>query len=355
MPLLSSLMGKSYLGIDIGTTSIKAVEILQDKKSPKIINYAILEKNGYLDRSNDIIQSSSLKISEKETTELLKTLLAQAKFKTQNVIASLPTYSAFVTLLEIPQMSEGDIAKAMQFQINQHIPLPITEVTIDWIKVGEQTMPDGSSRQLIFLISVPNEQITRYQNIFSAAGLKLKALEIESLSLIRSLIGNDPTTTLVVDIGNYSTNILISDKGYLKHSAQTDFAGIALTKSISTGLGIGIRRAEEIKIQKGILADNGDYELSTLISPFLDAILNEIARAKNNFEQARGGKVERMILTGGVSNMAGLEHYVERQLGIPVAVGNPLLGMSYSSEIEPIARELGTKLSVAIGLAIRTV
>ncbi len=350
--LIPSFSGKTYLGIDIGTTAIKAVEIEQGGKSSKLLNYAILEKNGYLERVNDIIQSSSLKISEKETAELLKEMVARAKFKTRDVIVSLPVYSAFTTLLEVPQMSEGDITKAMQFQIKQHIPLPVEEVTIDWIKVGEQGNGEGGAKQLIFLISVPNEQIARYQKIFSSAGLKLRALEVESLSLIRSLTGGDTTRTMIIDIGTYSTGVFIADGGYLKHSAQTDFAGISLTKAIASGLGLDLRRAEELKKRKGIIA-GGDYELSTLISPFLDAILNEAMRAKNNYENARGVKIERIIISGGTANMAGLKEYIEKEFSLPTAIGNPFLGINCPPDIAPIEGELGTRMAVAIGLASR--
>lgn len=351
-PFISSLTKKSYLGVDIGTTSIKIVEIEQGGKTPKLNNYAILEKNGYLERVNDIIQSSSLKISEKETIDLLKEIVSQAKFKTREAIVSLPAYSAFTTLLEIPQMSEGDIAKAMQFQISQHIPLPISEVTIDWIKVGETNSAGNGGKQLVFLISVPNEQILRYQNIFSSAGLKLRALEVESLSLIRSLTGNDNTRTLIIDIGTYSTGIFIAEGGYLKHSAQTDFAGISLTKAVASGLGLELRRAEELKKQKGIVS-GGDYELSTLISPFLDAILNEAMRARNNYESVQRGNIERIILSGGTAGMAGIKEYVERAFRLPVVVGNPFLGLDSPPDIAPIINDLGPRMAVAIGLASR--
>lgn len=351
---ISSFMNKSRIGIDIGTASIKAVEV-EAGKTPKIINYAILEKNGYLDRANDIIQSSAMKISEKDASEILKTLLSKAKFKTQEAVISLPIYTTFNTLLELPQMPEGDMSKTMKFQISQHIPLPIEEVTIDWVKVGEEQDANGNIKQLIFLISIPNEQVVRYQNICKMAGLKLRALEIESLSLIRSLVGSDPTATLIVDIGNYSTNVLVAHKGFLKQSGQSDYAGISLTKAIANGLGVGIRRAEEMKMQKAILVEGGDYELSTLISPFLDAILNEAVRVKNAFEQARNSKIERVILTGGGSNMMGIDKYFERRMSIPVAIGNPFLGTSYNPEIEPFVRDLGPRLSVAMGLAVREI
>ncbi len=344
---------RSYLGVDIGTTSIKMVEILKGRRRPRLGNYGVLESYGHLERLNDAIQTSALKMMERETAELLKILLKQLKIKSRDAIASIPAFSAFVTLLEMPEMSEIDTNKAIPFQIQQYIPLPISEVSIDWLKVGQREDEKGFTKQQIILISVPNEQIRRYQNIFKLAGLRLMALEIESLSLIRAMATNDPTPTLIVDIGSRSTNIVAVDKGFLKYSTQTDFSGGFLTQAIASGLGINIRRAEELKKQRGLLGAGGEYELSTLTLPFLDAIINEARRAKDVYEKSQGLKIERVILAGGGANLLGIEKYFEEQIGLATVVGNPFSKIEYPSEIEPIVKELGPPFAVAIGLGIK--
>ena len=343
----------SYLGVDIGTTSIKMVEILKGRRQPKLQNYGILESYGHLERLNNAIQTSSLKIMEKETASLLKLLLEKLKIKTRQAIASIPAFSTFVSLVEMPTMSEVDTAKTVSFQIRQYIPLPASEVAIEWIKVGEKEDENGFTKQQIVIISVPNEQIQKYQNIFKLAGLKLRALEMESLSLIRALIGNDQTPTLLVDIGSRSTNIAAVDQGSLKYNYQTDFAGGSLTQAIAAGINISIRRAEELKKQRGLLGAGGEYELSTLTLPFLDAIISEIKRARANYEKNQERKIERVILAGGGANLLGIDKYFEGQMNLPTIIGNPFSKIEYSPKIEPIVRELGPSFSVAIGLGIK--
>lgn len=350
--LKSFLGGGSYLGVDIGTTSIKIVEV-KGGKQPKILNYGILESYGHLIRANEAIQTSSLKIMGKETAELIKILFKQANFKSREVIASIPAFSAFISLLEIPEMPETDTLKTLQFQIPQYIPMPLTEVNIDWIKVGQREDEGGFIKQQILLISVPNEQIMRYKEIFKLAGLRLGVLELESLSLVRALTANDPTATLIVDIGSRVTNILVSQKGFLKYNIQTDFAGGSLTQAIAGGLGINMRRAEELKKQKGISTGGAEYELSTLTLPFLDVIIGEVKRAKAAYEKGPDSKIERVILTGGSANTIGLQKYFEEQIGIPTVIGNPFARVGYPQSIEPLTHELGPSLAVAIGLGIR--
>jgi len=350
---VKSFISPSYLGVDIGTTSIKIAEISKGKQKPKLENYGVLESYGHLERLNDAIQTSNLKIAEKETAELLKTLLDKLKSKSREAVASIPCFSAFITLIEVPEMPEADTMKTISFQIRQHIPLPVSEVAIEWLKVGKREDENGFVKQQILIISVPNEQIQRYKNVFKMAGLRLGALEVESLSLMRALIGSDPTATLLVDIGGRSTNIAICDKGFLKYNYQTDFSGGSLTQAISSGLNINVKRAEELKRQKGILATAGGYELSTLTIPFLDAIINEVRRAKAVCEKNQGLVVERLVLSGGGANLLGIDKYFETQLNLPSIVGNPFLKLEYPPKIEPFVRELGPNFSVAIGLGIR--
>lgn len=352
---IKSLIGfgsGSILGVDIGTASIKIVEITKSSPKPKLKNYGILKTYGHLERPNSAIQTNTLKIAEKDTAALLKSLIDKAKFKTREASASIPFFSAFITLLELPMMPDADITKTMSFQIKQHIPLPISEVAIDWLKVGERE-DEGIMKQQILLISIPNEIIQRYQNIFKLAGLKLKSLEIESLSSARSLVGNDPTPTLLIDIGARSSNISIIEKGFLKNNVSSDFAGASLTLAIANGLGIDIKRAEELKIQKGLKAGGAEYELSTLPLPYLDVIIGEAIRIKNNFEKNQGRKIERVLLSGGGANLSGIEEYCEKQINLPVSIGNSLMRLSYPQEIELLAKELGPEFAVAIGLAIK--
>jgi type IV pilus assembly protein PilM len=344
---------KSFLGVDIGTTSIKLVEIAKATTKPRLLNYGWLETSGYLDRTNDVLQTSSLKILEKDAIKLLKFLISQVKPRTNRVIASLPSFTAFITLLEIPIMPSADTTKAVIFQARQYIPLPISEVTLDWLKVGEKEDEEGIKKQQILLISVPNERINCYRSIFKNAGLKLMALEIESFSLARALINNDPTPTILVDIGGRSTNIVVVDDGFWKYNGRTDFAGASLTQAVSSSVNINIQKAEELKKRCGLLGTGGEYELSTLMFPFLDVIIQEVRRVKNIYEKEYQGKIERIILTGGGVNLLGIEDYCREQLGLPAVKGMPFNRVSYPPALEPMANELGPNLAVAIGLGIK--
>src|SRR3989344_7572327 len=264
---LKSFGGGGVLGVDIGTASIKAVELIDSQGKPTLRNYGILESYGHLDRVNDAIQTSGLKLVDKQTADLLKRLLDEMQPKTKDAVASLPAFSAFTSLLEIPVMSQDETVQAMQYQAKTFVPLPLTDVTIDWIPVGEFEDATGAKKQQVFLVSVSNEQVEKYKNIFSAVGLNLRFLEVETMSLARILTHGDKATSIMVDIGARSTAIGVASAGVVKYNAQTDFAGASITQAITNGLGINISRAEDLKRQMGLSGVGGEYQLSTLMLP----------------------------------------------------------------------------------------
>lgn len=343
---------RSILGVDIGTASIKVAEISKSSSKPKLKNYGILKGYSYLERPNSAIQTNTLKIAEKETAELLRAIINKAGFKAKEAVAAIPSFSCFTAFLEVPQMSDIDMAKTMPFQISHNIPVPVSEAAIEWLKLGERETEEGVKQQILIIL-IPKEIIEKYKTIFKLAGLKLLSVESESLSLVRALIGGDPTPTLIIDIGAHSTNIAVVNEKFLRANRFTDFAGASLTRAIAKGLNINVKRAEELKIRKGLKAAGGEYELSTLPQPFLDAIINEAVKAKEEYEKKSGRRIERAILAGGGANLIGINEYVEKQINLPIITANAFLQVFYPKELELLIKELGPELSVAIGAGIK--
>ncbi len=349
-----SNLGSSYLGVDIGTTSIKVIEVERGGRLPRVINYGFLESGGYLARANQALQTSTLKLFEKEAVELLRLVLNEMKVQTKEAVASLPVFSAFTTVLDFPDMNPADLEKAIPFQAKQYVPVPLSEVALDWTKVGEFTDERGFKHIRVLMVSVPQEQILKYQRIFKLAGLTLNALELESLCLARLFGGNDPTPTVVVDIGSRSTNIAFLEQGQLRFNAQSDFAGASLTQALATGLGITSLRAEELKKDRGIIGTGPGLELSTIMLPFLDAIINEVKTSifkyQSQFPQAL--KIERLILAGGGANLAGIETYFGKEFDVPVVKATPFTQFEYPQDMTPMLAELNPLMSVALGLVL---
>ena len=347
------LSRRGVLGIDIGTVSIKMVEFYKKGENLVLDNYGILETKGYLERGNEAIQTSSLKLVEKEAVELLQILLREVNPKSKIAVASIPVFSAFITPLELPLLYFNETAQAVSFQARQYIPMAAEDVSVDWVRVEEFDDPKGQAKQRLLLIGIPNETIKKYKSIFKAVGLKLNALEVESFALVRSLFKNEKAPTLIMDLGAESTNLSIVEGGILKHSSQVDYGGSFLTYSLARGLEINPLRAEELKSRRGLVGSGGEAELSTLLLPLLDVIISEAKRTQAAYERNYGKKIELLTLTGGGANMPGIEEYVRGQTGLKIFKAYPFSGVEYKPGLEPAIRDLSNVLPAAIGLAQR--
>lgn len=356
MSLFSSLFkSNNYLGVEIGTTTIKVVEVERSEKQSRLKNYGILETYGYLDRFNNVLQTSSMKATEPEIAAYLGVILRQAKIKTRAAIAALPAFSVFTTLVELPELDPEEVDQAMQFQVKQYVPMPLSTVRIDYFRVGERTDESGSKLMQMLLTAIPIEQIERYQKIFKTAGLDLKALEIEGMSLARIFTNGINEPQMIIDIGARSTSFSVAQNGILKFQSQTDFAGGSLTQALASGMNLAPKRAEEIKRQKGLLGTGGEYELSTLMMPLLDVIINEANRARENFERIYRQQIKGVILVGGGSNLPGIEDYCAKQLNIKCVKGDPFAHIIFPKEIKAITKNLAPAFAVALGASLKEI
>ena len=354
-PFSGFLKKESYLGIDIGTTSIKAVELKKGKTKPELVNYAFLETFGYLERFNTALQTSTLKLYDNEVAEYIKLIIRKSNFQSKQVMASLPAFAAFTTLVDMPLLSEKEIDQTLRFKAKQYIPLPAASVSIDWIKVREKNDERGNRVQQVFLVAIPNDYIKQYQNIFRLAGLDLLALEVDGFSLARILTAGQVKPVMIIDIGSRSSVFLVAQNGRLQFISQSDFAGSSLTQSVASGLGINMRRAEELKKQRGLsgLGYGPEQELSTLLLPLLDVIINEAKRAKANYESSYQQEITGVVLSGGGASLSGIESYFKRELGLPISKSQPFSAVEYSPKVEPLADSIGPSFAVALGLAVK--
>ncbi|MBI4034265.1 MAG: pilus assembly protein PilM [Candidatus Brennerbacteria bacterium] len=342
----------SVLGVDFGTTSVKMVEVAKKGERFELRNYGILSTKKYLEHPNQAVQTASLEIVEKEAVELLRILLNEVKPKSKTVLASIPAFSSFVVPLEMPLLSVEETEKSVAFQAKQYIPLPPGAVSLDWIKVEEFESDRGVKSQRLLLVGIPSGVIGKYKNIFKTAGLRLVALELETLATARAL-GDFGAPTLLVDVGGEATSIGVIEKGALKHLSVSDYGGIHLTQALSRSLGLSIVRAEELKRRRGLTGKEGETELSTLILPFLDVIIQETRYARDSYERRYGRKTEKLVLVGGGANLLGIEKYFGNQMNLPTALPNTLNGFGYPPDLEPAVKNLERELPVAIGLAKR--
>lgn len=349
MGILKKIWGggiTSCLGIDIGATSIKVVELAQENRIARLINYGTIALSNY-DRSAGTLRANPSQLFEVEAAHYLKLLLEMSGMRARNAVASLPSFAVFSTILDLPPMPEKEIAQALQFKARQYIPLPISSVSLDWVRVAEQK---------VLLLAIPNELIQKYTALCGEAGLHLIALEAEGVSFARALYPQSPAShgpILVIDIGARSTGLFVVAEGVLQLMEQTDFSSVSLTHSIASGLGIALSRAEDLKREQGIMKGGGaSDELSTLLVVLVDGILNSAKRLRERFIATYGKDVQSVAFAGGGAHLPGLLEYAAQKFGLPVTKARPL-SCAYPVASEAALMPLGPELTIAAGAALR--
>ncbi|MEX0869862.1 MAG: pilus assembly protein PilM, partial [Candidatus Spechtbacterales bacterium] len=285
------------LGIDVGTTSLKVVELLHAHDGVYLNNYAqFFSEVNYVTS-----QAGSFDILDSRVANILDRMFASAKFQTRAASMALPVFSSFSTLIDIPAMAEEDLDTAVRFEARKFIPLPIKEVQFDWIKVDHLSNDEHFK---ILTVAVPNEIIEKYNRIADMVDIKLQNIELETFSTARSLVDSSPEPVAVLDIGSRTTDVSIVDAGTVVMHHNIDSGGSKFIRVLARGLAIDNARAQELKRSTGI-KESGN-QVSDLLRPSIDKIVLEVEQMFEDYIREGGRKVGRVIITGGEANMPGL-------------------------------------------------
>lgn len=340
---------KKMVGIDVGTASIKVVELSRWGEGKTLENYGEIKSSALYKESFRNMEKGSFLLSNYFISRAVRAVLDESRIKTKEVIFSIPDFSTFCVSFDLPPMTQKELPDAVYYSAPQYIPLPITETTLDW-KLIAGTPGEQQSHLKVFLVAVPNQIIQDYQKVAQMAGLELYAVEAEALGLNRSLVKNSKKAICLIDIGAQSTTINIIDKGNLKKSFSFEFAGSQLTYAVSSALGLGHVEAEDIKKKEGLIYSKED--VSKTLYLLIDPLLIEVKRILFDFYQQEQKEVEEIYLTGGTSALYGLKEYFAEVLKKKVAAPNCFSDLLYPPILGQTLEDLSPSFSVATGVAL---
>ncbi len=398
MKLFSS--ATSYLGVDIGTSSIKLVELENYK------NQARLKTYGYADVSINIL-SSAIEKNNQSIADYINQIANRAHIQTRQVVAALPTFSVFNFIINLPAMPKKDLDAAIKWEAKKFIPVPLEEMILDWkilgnkkVKLATKAVADNkgldkvmnpaskdestfqdlkdstealakgavqdkdqfnyekapikSDNYRILLTAAPKNLVARYIDIFKRAKFNLLSLETEAFALSRSLLGNDMSTVMIIDIGSTNADICVIEEGVPVLNRGIDTGGEFITKTIMNSLNVNKDRAEQFKRDFG-LSTAGDRNVPEVIQKSLNSIINEIKFVFELYQRQGSNSIDKIILTGGSSFLPNLPKYLSDLLNMQVIIGDPWDRIIYPMDIKPILQEIGPRMSVSIGLAMRDI
>ncbi len=368
MGLFGHKQPKSFLGVDIGASSIKVIEFEARKGRPMLMTY------GYAEIPTEEA-GESLFDQPKRTGELLAHICKEAGTKSTSAMAALPTSHVFAAILSMPDGKDARLRQAaVDAEVAKLAPLPLSEMIIQTTYLDEEQKSEKKGGKVEKVAEVEKTKqkqframvtgsaktfIQKYIEIFKGAKLNLQAIDTESLALVRALVGKDKGAIMVIDIGSQRTTLMVVEKGIPFVSRSIQLGGDTVTRALMSTMNLGEEDAERIKRDLGTASPGGSGlpgGLPRVLEALMLPLVNEIQFAMQLYagmELAMIKKVEKIIVTGGSSHLPRVPEYLAETLNMNVYRGDPWARVLFPQDLTSVLEEIGPRMSVAIGLAMR--
>lgn len=355
MALFSSKPQKqSYLGIDLGLSGVKLVELMNEKGRARLVTYA------FVDFPSTAQSATPLTEDIDRTAALIKKMVAKSKATSKKAVSALPIASVFSSIISVPAANEKELKEAIQWQAKKLIPVPLDEITLDFKTIDSTDGEGGKKVTRVLITGAPKPLVNKYVEIFKKAGLELISLETEAFAMIRSLIGKDRSSIMVIDIGSQRTNISVIERGipFLNRSIAT--GGRAITETIAKTLGIPFEQADSMKRDIRTMqsfAPTGDISpiLTTLLKPIIDEVKYSFNLYQGQTEGGQNKRIDKIILTGGSALLPRLPEFLTQLMNVNAYLGDPWARVIYPQDLRPVLDEIGSRFTIALGCAMRDI
>ncbi len=348
---------QSMVGVDIGTSSIKIVQLKKEKERAILETYGALAAGPYAKLS----VGQAAQLPETSVMEMIQDLFKEAGAKAKNVAVSVGLRNTFITTIEMPAAVKGNLGDIVAIEARRYIPLPISEVLLDWwiippaLESNEESGNEAPKREMmdVLLVAIYKEAVENYKKIFEKAGLKIQLFEIEIFSAIRSGIGREISPVLILDFGASMTKMAIVDYGVVRLVHTFDRGSQDLTLALSSSLGIDFQRAEEMKQEIGFSPRPEHKEIVSILEPIVQYIFSEAGHFATDYRRKYNRSVGKVILTGGGALFKGITDVGVKSFGIEVVLADPFSKVEYPALLRAVLKESGPIFATALGLALR--
>ncbi len=352
---------ESAVGIDIGSSSIKVVELKKKGGKAVLETYGAISLGSYAD--TDAGRVTFLPVEK--ATEALKEVLKQSGVGTISAALAIPVQSSLIFVIELPnQIAESDMANIVTTEARKYIPVPINEVSIDYFPLPkkepsfkEVNDPDVTAiaveKTKVLVIATQNDAISRSRSIVSQCSLNATFFEIEVFSSIRSNFEHELSLVLLMDFGASRTKISLVEYGMITNYHTVNRGGADISESIAQSLNIPFVDAEKMKKEFGLFGNPSEATLADIVKTHVDFIFSETNNALVGYEKKYNRNVSKVILTGGGSLLKGIKEIAINNFQVEVEIGHPFSKVESPAFIEKVLEAMGPEFAVAIGLALR--
>ena len=369
-PLLEKVVGQfrklrifrggvdSVLGIDLGSSAIKVIELKRKHGKAALVKYGSLALGPYAQGGIGEVA----KLSNEKLAEAAKAMYAEAGLGSKVAFLSIPLKSSLLLLIEIPPVPESKLDSVVPIEARKYIPASSSEVSINWIRVPRKHEGSGwenaekkdEGKMRILVAVIHNAVLQAGAEFAQRIGLESTQFEIETFSIMRSVFGADHSSYAILDIGAGSTKVAIVDEGVVAISHTVSRGSQNITQAIASAFSLGFSEAEKLKRAEGLTGKYRDEPLAPIITPDTDYIFFEADRVIHDYEVKYGQKIKKVVLVGGGVLLKGVVANAGGALKRETLQGDPFSKVEAPAAfLQPILKEAGPEFAVAVGLALR--
>ncbi len=337
------------VGVDIGSSSIKVVEVQNRGEILTLTTYGEIQLGPYGQKAI----GESLVLDAKQEQQALIDILREAAVKANTAVFAMPLSSSFVTTIGLEAEAKEDLGPRVRVEARKYIPVPINEVTLDWAEISPDADKKKDSKQRDVLVAaIQNDALARFKTLMLFVNLKEPPTEIECFSSIRSAFSAEEEHIAVIDVGAVSTKLYLAQKGLLYRMHRVRAGGAIATKRIASTLDVSFEDAELIK--RGITRDAAQYrDVVRAHQSCYERPLVEFKQVLREYEDQIGKKIDAVYVAGSGSLFPSFRQDLADVLQHEVRLINPFTKVAYPAFMEDMIPSLGPTFHVALGAALR--
>jgi len=351
---LPSLGSKSVVGLDIGSSAVKAVELSRRGRSKEFD----LSHLGVASMPAEAIVQGAF-LNSSAIVEAIREAIEKAKIRTKNVAAAVSGHSVIVKKVSLPAMTRDELDEQIRWEAEQYIPFDVNEVNLDFQIL---TGGGGEGQMEVLLVAAKKDLVDDYVQVIREAGLVPVAIDVAAFAVENAFEANyevrPDEVVALVNIGAQVVNINIISNGAPAFTRDITTAGNQYTEEIQKALSISFEEAERIKLG-GRRSESSQevvpQEVESAMRSVTETVIGEISRSLDFFSATSAdSRIERIVLCGGGASVAGLQAGFQQRSGGKVEIMDPLARMIPNSKFESdYLDEVAPALGVGVGLALR--
>jgi len=342
---------KAVVGLDIGSSAVKAVELKPSGKGFKVTAFAIepVPPDSIVDGA--IIDGTAV-------ADAIRRLFENKAFKTKEVAASLSGNAVIVKKISLPVMTEAELAESIYWEAEQYIPFDIQDVNLDYQILDAGRGADSKGTMDVLLVAAKKEKIADYLGVITQAGRTAVVVDVDAFALQNAYEANyglEPQSVVVLlNAGASAININILAGEQSVFTRDISSGGNAYTEAVQKELNLPFESAEQLK--KGESVDGVTFEeVKPVLHAMTENVLLEIQKTFDFFKAtASSDRIDRIVLSGGASRVDGFAQALEERFGAPVETFDPFRKIAFEATRLGITDPASVATAaVAVGLALR--